>query len=105
MGPERQRCRWRGHPGISRWVSGDGDFTVLDRSVILEDVRLDGGTQTTVVNGTVSFARDANLSVESSVGRRTVRNTVLPGHILKIVGPLDGPRVSKEKSTPRQPAD
>jgi hypothetical protein len=73
--------------------------------VILEDVRLDGGAQSTLVNGTVSFARDANLSVESGAGRRTVRNTVAPGHILKIVGPLDGPRLSREKSTPRQPAD
>jgi hypothetical protein len=92
-------------PGVSRWAAGDGDFTVLDRSVILEDVRLDGGAQSTLVNGTVSFARDANLSIESSAGRRTVRNTVMPGHILKIVGPLDGPRLSREKSTPRQPAD
>ena len=86
------------HPGISRWASGDGDFTVLDRNVILEDVRLDGGAQSTLVNGTVSFARDANLSVESSAGRRAVRNTVAPGHILKIVGPLDGPRLSREKA-------
>jgi len=93
------------HPGISRWASGDGDFTVLDRSVILEDVRLDGGAQSTLVNGTITFARDANLSVESGAGRRTVRSAVASGHILKIVGPLDGPRLSREKSTPRQPAD
>ena len=93
------------HPGISRWASGDGDFTVLDRNVILEDVRLDGGAQSTLVNGTVSFAREANLSVESSAGRRAVRNTAAPGHVLKIVGPLDGPRISREKNTPRQPAD
>lgn len=92
-------------PGVSRWVTGDGDFTILDRSVILEDVRLDGGAQSTLVNGTVSFAREANLAVESNAGRRAVRNTVPPGHILKIVGPLDGPRLSKEKTTPRQPAD
>jgi hypothetical protein len=93
-------------PGISRWTSGDGDFTVLDRNVILEDVRLDGGSQITLVNGTVSFARDADLSVESSAGgKRTVRNTGASSHVLKIVGPLDEPRISREKSTSRQPAD
>jgi hypothetical protein len=91
-------------PGISRWASGDGDFTVLDRNVILEDVRLDGGSQITLVNGTVSFAHDANLSVESGTARRAVRNTGASSHVLKIIGPLDGPRVSREKST-RQPAD
>lgn len=93
------------HPGNSRWPYGDGDFTVLDRSVILEDVRLDGGSQTTLMNGTVSFARDANLSVESTTARRPVRNSVASGHVLKIVGPLDGPRISREKSKSRQPAD
>jgi hypothetical protein len=92
-------------PGVSHWASGDGDFTVLDRNVILEDVRLDGGSQTTLVNGTVSFAREADLSVESSAGRRAVRNTGSSSHVLKIVGPLDGPRVSREKSISRQPAD
>jgi AsmA family len=93
------------HPGVSRWAAGDGAFTVLDRGVTLEDIRLDGGAETTLVNGTVSFARDANLAVETSTGRRTLRNTSTPGHVLKIVGPLDGPRVSREKGTPREPAD
>ena len=93
------------HPGISRWPSGDGDFTVLDRNVIVEDLRLDGGSQSTLVNGTVNFERDSNLSVESSTGRRAVRNTVASGHILKIVGSLDEPRISRVKSPPRQPAD
>ncbi|MDP9337440.1 MAG: AsmA family protein [Acidobacteriota bacterium] len=92
------------HRGISRWASGEAAFTVLDRHVILDDVRLDGGARTTVLNGTVSFARDADLSVESSPGRRALRSTAAPGHILKIVGPLDGPRISREKSTSRQPA-
>jgi hypothetical protein len=45
------------------------------------------------------------LSVESGAARRAVRNTAAPSHILKIVGPLDGPRLSREKSTARQPAD
>jgi hypothetical protein len=93
------------HPGISNWPSGVGTFTVRDRNVFLEDVRLDGGTQFTLIDGTVSFDREADLAVETSAGKRAVRNTNGPGQVLKIVGPLDGPRVTREKSAPRQPAD
>jgi hypothetical protein len=93
------------HAGVSRWASGDGAFSVRDRSVVLDDLRLDGGAQITYVNGTVSFGRDANLAVETSNGRRALRSTGAPGYILKIVGPLAGPRVSRGNSAPRQPAD
>ena len=93
------------HEGVSRWSTGDGDFSIGDRSVAVEDVRLDGGTQFTLINGTVSFGRDADLSVETSNGRRAVRNASAPGQALKIVGPLDGPRVTRAKTAPREPAD
>jgi hypothetical protein len=93
------------HPGVSNWPSGLGTFTVRDRNVFLEDVRLDGGSQFTLIDGTVSFDREADLAIETSAGRRAVRNTNGPGQVLKIVGPLDGPRVTTEKIAPRQPAD
>ncbi|HXM92156.1 MAG TPA: hypothetical protein VN974_11440, partial [Candidatus Dormibacteraeota bacterium] len=93
------------HPGVSNWPSGVGTFTIRDRNVFLEDVRLDGGTQFTLIDGTVSFSREADLAVETSAGRRAVRNTDGPAQVLKIVGPLDGPRVTRGKSAPRQPAD
>jgi hypothetical protein len=93
------------HPGISNWPSGVGTFTVRGRNVFLDDVRLDGGTQFTLIDGTVSFDREADLAVETSAGRRAVRNSNGPGQVLKIVGPLDGPRVTREKIAPRQPAD
>jgi hypothetical protein len=93
------------HPGVSHWPSGAGTFTVRDHNVFLEDVRLDGGAQFTLIDGAVSFDREADLAVETSAGKRAVRNTSGPGQVLKIVGPLDGPRVTREKSAPRQPAD
>jgi hypothetical protein len=93
------------HPGISSWPTGVGTFTVRDRNVFLEDVRLDGGTQFTLIDGTVSFSREADLAIETTAGKRSVRNTGGPGQMLKIVGPLDGPRVTREKIAARQPAD
>ena len=93
------------HRGVSNWPSGVGTFTVRDRNVFLEEVQLDGGTQFTLIDGTVSFSREADLAVETSAGKRAVRNIDGPGKVLKIVGPLDGPRVTRKKSAPRQPAD
>ncbi len=91
------------HAGVSRWPAGDGDFSIANRTVALVDVRLDGGAQVTLIDGTVSFSRDANLSVET---RRPVRNTgALEGQVLKIVGPLERPRVTRARIAPRQPAD
>jgi uncharacterized protein involved in outer membrane biogenesis len=93
------------HPGISRWASGEGAFSVKARNVFLEDVRLDGPAQATRVNGTVNFRREANLDVETGLGRHALRNASDPGHILRIVGPLDDPRMSRKELAPRQPAD
>jgi hypothetical protein len=58
-----------------------------------------------LINGTVSFDRDADLSVETSTERRALRNASAPGQALKIVGPLDGPRVTRAKTAAREPAD
>src|SRR5262249_1912584 len=48
-------------PGVSRWLLGKGGFALQDRAVFLEDLRLDTGHEFTVVNGRVTFARDADL--------------------------------------------
>jgi uncharacterized protein involved in outer membrane biogenesis len=93
------------HPGISRWPTGEGTFAVRDRKVILNDLRLDGPMQTTFVNGSVTFGRDANLGVENTAGKVGARNSEEPARILKIVGPLEEPRLSREKIAPREPAD
>jgi hypothetical protein len=96
------------HAGASRWAAGEAAFTLRERNILLEALRLDGGNQLTLINGTVSFARDAELSVQtSSAGKIRERQASVSdaGHVLKISGPLDGPRVSLQKAVARQPAD
>jgi hypothetical protein len=90
--------------GESRWATGEGAFTLRDQGVVLAGLRLESGREFTFVKGTVSFGRDADLTVQTTDGRRESR-TVEPGHILKISGPLDVPRVSVERTQARQPAD
>jgi hypothetical protein len=96
------------HAGISRWATGECSLRLHDSSIFLEDFRLNGGQQLTLVNGTLSFARNADLAIETTSGRKNKdpkASDYGAGHVLKISGPLDGPKVSVEKSGVRQPAD
>ena len=94
--------------GVSRWLTGGGSFLLKDRSIQLEELRLDGGKDLTLVSGTLSFGRDADLAVETTSlrkGKNRKAADFSAGHVLKISGPLDGPKVSVEKAVVRQPAD
>jgi hypothetical protein len=96
------------HTGTSRWTTGEGTFTMRNRSVTVEDLTLDSGAEKTSLQGTVSFTRDADLTIETLIGgKRRGRSIGVNevGHVLKIFGPLDGPRVSVVKAVARQPAD
>ena len=96
------------HAGTSRWPLGDVSFRLQDRSVSFDELRLDGGKELTLVNGTISFAREADLSIETATARSSKNRRIAvsgSGHVLKISGSLDGPRVSLEKVGARQPAD
>jgi hypothetical protein len=96
------------HTGISRWRTGEGTFLLKDRGIQLQELRLDGGSELTLVSGTLSFGRDAELTVETTSPQKGKNRKVADlaaGHILKISGPLDGPKVSVEKAGARQPAD
>jgi hypothetical protein len=91
--------------GESRWTTGEGAFTLRDRGIVLAGLRLESGRELTFVKGTVSFGRDADLTVQTTTDGRRASRTVESGHILKISGPLDVPRVSVESTRERQPAD
>jgi AsmA family/AsmA-like C-terminal region len=96
------------HAGVSRWARGEVSLRLQNSSILLEDFRLDGGKQSTLVNGTLSFARNADLSIETAIARKSKNRSASDfesGHVLKISGPLDGPKISVEKIGVRQPAD
>ena len=96
------------HAGVSRWATGECSLRLKDSSIFLEDFRLDGGKQLTLVNGTLSFGRNAELAIETTSARKSKdpkASDYGAGHVLKISGPLDGPKISMEKSGVRQPAD
>jgi AsmA family len=91
--------------GLSHWAAGEGAFTLRDQGIVLGGLRLEAGREMTYVKGTVSFGRNANLTIQTnSDGRRDSRPSET-SHILRISGPLDVPRVSVEQALRRQPAD
>ena len=51
--------------GESRWAAGEGAFTLRDRGVVLAGLRLESGREFTFVKGTVSFGRDADLTIQT----------------------------------------
>jgi len=57
------------HPGVSRWATGECSLRLKDSNIYLEDFRLDGGKQLTLVNGTLSFGRTAELAIETTSAR------------------------------------
>ena len=96
------------HTGVSRWAAGAGAFRVKGQSIFLDDLKLDGGKELTLVSGTLSFGRNAELAIETASARNNKDRRVGDfgnGYVLKISGPLDGPKVSVEKAGVRQPAD
>src|SRR5216684_120606 len=51
--------------GVSHWATGECSLLLRDSSILLEDFRLDGGKQLTLVNGTLSFGRNADFSIKA----------------------------------------
>lgn len=91
--------------GVSRWTSGEGSFTVVDKIVKLDGLQLDGSNGRTTVRGTVSFGRDANLHIETriSAGKES-RNAVAPTG-LRLSGPLEEPKFTPESLQAKKSAD
>jgi hypothetical protein len=91
--------------GSTRWPSGECAFLVRNRNLVLQWLHLDAGREQTSVEGKLSFASEADLSVSSlplEKSKLQSKKSSPRGHVLKISGPLDGPRVTVEKSPESQ---
>jgi AsmA-like protein len=93
------------HAGVTRWPLGKGLLLLRDRSVVFNDFRLEDGAQLTLLNGRITFGQNADLSMENAGAGKRPGTPASAGRVLKISGPLDGPRVSVENAGVRQPAD
>lgn len=91
--------------GASRWAAGQGAFIIHDRGISLPGLRLDSGSELTLIKGTVSFAQESDLTVQTLLREQGESRLPEQGYVLKISGPLDLPRVSVERLIARRPAD
>ena len=88
------------HEGVSRWASGGGTFSLRNRKLLLEDLQLSGAQQAIFVNGSVDFARDAELLIKSADGARPSNHVAISGRTLKVSGPLDAPLITAVDTVP-----
>jgi len=91
--------------GDSHWAAGEAVFVVRDQGIVLNNLRLDSGSEKTLVKGTVTFSQDADLTLQTIDSPPGAVNASEQRHVLKISGPLDVPHLSIEKLIARQPAD
>ena len=87
--------------GSSRWPSGECAFLVRNRNLVLQWLHLDAGREQTSVEGKLSFGSEADLRVSThplEMNKAQAKKASPTGHVLKIAGPLDGPRVTLEKT-------
>jgi hypothetical protein len=93
------------HEGASRWSSGEGTFIVRDRALVFPGLRLDAGSEMTLLKGTLSFAQDSDLSLQTLIDDHTSIALPEQGYVLRISGPLDVPKISFERLVAHRPAD
>jgi hypothetical protein len=93
------------HEGASRWTSGQGTFLVRDRGIIFPGLRLDAGLGIALLEGTLSFVQDSDLTLQTLIDDQTGTSLPEQGYVLKISGPLDVPKISIERLVAHRPAD
>lgn len=90
------------HEGASHWISGQGAFLVRDRGIVFPGLRLDGGAEVTLLKGTLSFAQDSDLTLQTLINDPAGSSLPDQGYVLKISGPLDVPKISIERLVARR---
>lgn len=93
------------HAGAGRWPEGDGFFHVSDRSLEVNYLRLRAPQQEISLKGSVSFGRQADLTLERAGTNSGKSKTSGPERVMQITGPLEGPKVAIQTVSAQQPGD
>ena len=91
--------------GSSRWASGDAKFRIANQEFIVSLLRLNAPQSPVVLKGSISFLREANLTLESANQENREGHIAASDHVLNLVGPLDRLRVSLGARVVQQPGD
>ena len=109
MGRQRQRRGRRGACGNFALDRGKRLVPLKDHSIFLDDLKLDGGKELDAGQWNPELWAERGFGHRNGQcaerARTASRLTFGNGRVLKISGPLDGPKVSVEKPGVRQPAD
>ncbi|MBZ5702723.1 MAG: AsmA family protein [Acidobacteriia bacterium] len=81
--------------GTSRWSAGAGEFAIRQSAIVFDPLRLGSGGEQVVVSGKVSFARSAELTLQTAAGKRAAEGAGTL-RLLRLSGSLDAPQVAVE---------
>jgi hypothetical protein len=82
--------------GISRWSSGEGEFTLDGPSLTLESVKLEAPHGENELTGRIGFGQDGKLTFTPAIPENRTMRPIPGGRTLQVTGPLDTPVVVVE---------
>jgi hypothetical protein len=82
--------------GLSRWVSGEGAFTVRDRHIDFGALQLEAPHAKTQLVGSFGFGQDAKLTLTLLPSGKPGLGDISAPHALQVRGPLEAPQVTVE---------
>lgn len=91
------------HTGSSRWASGEGEFTVKNRALQFEALRLENPREKLSISGEFRFSQEMNLTfAPESSGMRKAKAASNAPHAFLLAGPLEKPVASVQSVTAAQ---
>jgi AsmA family/AsmA-like C-terminal region len=84
------------HIGSSRWESGEGEFTIADRSLHFDSLTLENTHAKTTLDGTLDFSQDLKLTFAPAVADKRGLKSVAAPRLFRLRGPLERPVATVE---------
>jgi hypothetical protein len=79
------------HAGISRWASGEGEFTIHDRAVQFDALVLENPHNKTRLDGTLDFSQDLKLTFAPAPADKRGVKSAAATRLFQLRGPLEKP--------------